>query len=155
VMGDRDLKAIPDLDGPQDLKKIDVALAMRSNRKDATELARRIAAKVSTSAGINLAVVSTKDGAVLATNRSFGKSFEHGKKLRDSNAFSGVIDQEKSAYGGFFLDIAKIVKAARSAELSAQDKDDLDQVKHLNSLGLWATKDGDRVIQGTLKLSFD
>ncbi|MEO6470871.1 MAG: DUF3352 domain-containing protein [Aeromicrobium sp.] len=154
VAGDSNLSILETFSGPQDLNKLDIAIAMHSDSAAATKLAKQIAAKVAQFTGIELAVVTTKDGAVLATNETFAKDFKSGKKLSDSESFKSVIDRDESAYGGFFLDIAKIVKAARGMELSASDKRDLAQLKELQSFGLSATKDGDRVIRGTLKLSF-
>ena len=151
VAGDRDLAKIQGFQGPEDVNKLDVALALHSDNAKATELANRMASLASRFGGFELAVVKTKDGAVLATNKAFAGSFTTGKSLRESESFGSVISDESSSFGGFYLDIAKAVGVARS--MDAPDKD-LEQVKQLRALGLSVTNDGDRVSRGTLKLSF-
>ena len=155
VIGDTNLDSIDSIEGPDDLAKLDVAIAMQSDSKSTTDLARRIAKSLADFTGIELAVESTKDGAVLATNKTFAKTFESGKNLSDSDSYASVIDADDSVGGGFFFDIAKVIDVARGMDLSAQDKKDLDQLKELKAFGFSTTKDGDRVIRGTLKLSFN
>ncbi|MDQ3156837.1 MAG: DUF3352 domain-containing protein [Actinomycetota bacterium] len=151
VAGDRNLAKIQDFQGPADIGKLDVALALHSDSAKATELANRIASLASRFGGFELAVVKTKDGAVLATNKAFANSFTKGKSLRESESFGSVISDENSSFGGFYLDIAKTVEVARSMDAPAKD---LKQVKQLRALGLSVTNDSDRVSRATLKLSF-
>ena len=151
VVGDRNLAKIQEFQGPADVEKLDVALALHSDSAKATELANKIASLAAKFGGFELAVVKTKDGAVLATNKAFANSFTKGRSLRESESFGSVISDESTSFGGFYLDIAKAVEAARG--MDAPDKD-LKQVKELRALGLSVTDDGDRVARATLKLSF-
>lgn len=154
VVGDSNLASLDSLEGPGDVAKLDAAIAMRSTTGPATELAHRIAREVAKFTGIELAVVSTDKGAVLATNEDFARNFKGGKKLAGTDEFSSVIDNKTSIGGGLFVDLAQIIKTARGADLSPSDKKDLDQLKDLKAFGFSTAKDGDRVVRGTLKLSF-
>lgn len=151
VAGDRNLAKIDKLEGPEGIKDFDVAIALHSDSTKAMALANKITAKIAELTGVELTVLKTKDGAILATNRAFAKSFTEGKSLRESKSFNSVISDENSAFGGFYFDIAKAVEVARSMNAPAKD---LDQLKKLNALGLSVTNDSERVNRGTLKLSF-
>lgn len=155
VVGDRNLETIDSIQGPEGLSELDIAVALHSDKTAGTALANKIAKEVEDFAGLKLAVVSTSDGAVFATNEEFANDFTKGKSLSDGDSFASVIGDDNSAYGGFFFDIAKAVKVASGMDLPASAKDDLDQLKDLKALGFSANKDGDRVIRGTLKLSFN
>lgn len=154
VVGDTNLSTLDSIEGPDDVSKLDVAVAMRSTSGPATDLAHRIAAEVVKFTGIRLSVVGTDDGAVLATNENFAKTFKSGRHLGDKDEFKSVIDDKTSVGGGLFFDLATIVKAVRGMDLPPEDKQHFDQLKDLKGLGFSAMKDGDRVIRGTLKLSF-
>lgn len=155
VVGDRNLGTIANLTGPQDVAGLDVAIALTSNRTDATDIANRVAKAIADNIGVNLAVVGTPDGAILATNKDFASTFSTDKKLGTKDSFSSVISNRKSVSGVFFFDIAKAVSAARGIDMPASGKKLLDQLKHLKALGLSATKDSDHVTRETLKLSFN
>lgn len=154
VVGDENLENIGSLEGPNDLNRLNIAIALTSSKTAATDIAAKIAKAVAENLGVELAVVSTNNGAVLATNAEYAKDFKRGKNLKNESSFSNVIGDDNSAYGGFFFDIAKVVSIARGADIPASGKKGLDQVKDLKAFGFSATKDGDRVIRGTLKLSF-
>lgn len=151
VAGDRNLATIDKIDGPDGVKDLDVAVSLHSTPAKAFALAHKIATKISDLTGVELAVVETNDGAVIATNEDFANGFTKGKGLRDSASFTSVIADDNSAYGGFYLDIAKAVEVARTMDAPA---DEVDQLKELKALGLSVTNDGNRVARGTLKLSF-
>ncbi len=154
VVGDTNLSKLDSIEGPADLTRLDIALAMRSKSGPATDLAKRIATEVAKYTGVELSVVSTKDGAVLASNEAFARNFNHGADLSGKDEFTSVIDHDTSVASGVFFDISTLVKALQGMDMPASDKKDLDQFKDLKAFGISASKDGDRVIRGTIKLSF-
>lgn len=152
VAGDRNLAKVSQLEGPGGVEDIDVAIALHSDSAKAVALANRIAARVSRRTGVRLAVLKTGDGAVLATNDAFARSFTKGRSLRESKSFRSVISDENSAFGGFYLDIARAVEVARGTDAPPAGVNEV--LRELKALGLSITNDGTRVMRATLRLSF-
>lgn len=154
AIGSDNLETIPTLSGPEALSALDIAVALTSDKAAALDLVQRIA-QLASDNGIPLVASPTDDGAVLATNQGAADAITDPKgSLGDEKAFTSVIPDGDTTYGGAFVNIGTILDKLLEAEPPDDIRDDIESVGKLSAFGVSAAKQGDDRTLTRLRLSF-
>jgi hypothetical protein len=153
ALGAANLETIPSLSSPEDLAKINLALATKGDKAKTLDLATRIA-DLAGALGITLVAGPTDDGAVLATNQEAADAIaKPAGRLGDEKTFKQVIPGGSDA-GGLFINIATIVSKFQETDLPDGLKQETDPAKDLTGLGFSSSPQGDDHTLMRIRLGF-
>ncbi|MCW2750223.1 MAG: hypothetical protein JWR83_1333 [Aeromicrobium sp.] len=142
AVGSDNLETLPAVEGPDDLARLNVGLAMHSDADKAADLAGRLS-DLAKRAGIQLTVEKTSDGAVIATNPAAARMFDGSGKLGAKASFKRVIPDGAKATSAFYVDVAAILDALEAANPPPDVASVIDQLKAISAVGFsTSTADG-------------
>lgn len=154
ALGSANLEALPNLAGPDDLNKIDLALALTSDKTKALDLVQRLA-ELAESAGITLVAEPTDNGAVLATNQKAADAvIKPDGKLGEEQAFKQAFPNGTATSGGMFINVGAILDKLLEADPPEDIRSQIEQAKAISSLGISSTTKDKRSLV-SVRLSFN
>lgn len=154
AIGADNLETVPTLSGPDGLSALNIAVALTSDKAAALDLVQRIA-QLGSDNGIPLVAKPTDGGAVLATNQDAADAIIDPKgSLGDQKAFTSVIPDGDSSYGGVFVNVGTIIDKLIEAEPPADIRADIESVGKISAFGVSAAKQGDDRTLTRVRLSF-
>jgi hypothetical protein len=152
AVGSDNLETLPALQGPEDVARLNIAIAMHSDADKAIELAVRLK-NLAAKANFQLTVTKTTDGAIIATNPEAAAMFDGNGKLGAKESFKRVIPDGPKTTSAVYVDVATIVDALEAANPPEGMSSVFDQLKAVSAVGFSTSTVGD-YNRASLRIAF-